>query len=127
MHIVVLFLFLPLLFLSQDGVMLFYEVQPQYPVACARRRFANEIEPKISFKAQGSDLWKERLGCISFFYADSEKLCNQNIGIISRLPRPHLGAFRHQAHLLAHALVFNSRALLDSLPYLKQAFGGPQP
>ena len=62
-----------------------------------------------------------------FFNADLEQLCNQNTGIISRLPQPHLGAFRHQAHLLAHALEFYARALLGLLPCLKQAFGGPQP
>ena len=84
--------------------MLFYEVQLQYPVACARRRFANEIEPKIPFEAQGRDLWKEGLGCISFFDSDLEKLCNQNIGIISRFSRLRPGFFRRQPCLLARVL-----------------------
>ena len=55
-----------LMFLLQDSVMPLDDVEPQHPVACARRRFANEIQPKSSFEALGKDLNHERFGCISF-------------------------------------------------------------
>ena len=57
------------------------EVQLQYPVACGRRRFAIEMEPKSSFRALGKDLKHEGFGSISFCCFSLAKLREQPLAL----------------------------------------------